>query len=314
MSADILTRMLEQVEAYAKFSRPPLHSFLVQQRGAIAAECYWWGYSATSYQPVFSVTKSVISALACLAIGDRKLALTDTLTQWFPEYAAGTDAGAITVQHLLTMTSGFAPLKAKLGGDDTLAGLVRRPLATPPGEQFHYDNEAVDLLVAVIERAVGEPTLDYACRRLFAPLGIWQGVTKSQRRRLWQVDRQGRVKGGHGLHLTAREMAASGQLYLQCGKWQGEPLIPAELVGASTTEQAAGGYPEFVKYGYLWWITSDSGGRSVFYASGRGGQYIYVVPALDLIMVCVSTSRNADGRPHRVMLARLATQFALSRG
>lgn len=311
MSTDPYAQLIEGAEAYAKFGHPPVHSFLVLHHGEIAAERYWWGYAPTSYQPMFSVTKSVLSAVVGLALGDGKVALADTMAKGFPDLVPNPDVGAITVEHLLTMTAGFAPLKGKSPGDDSTTANLNRPLAAPPGENFYYDNDAPDLLVALVEQSVGERFLDYAQRRLFAPLGIWQDVPKSQRRRLWQVDRQNRPKGAYGLHLTTREMAAFGRLYLQCGRWADVPILPADYVTASTTAHADGGYPEFVSYGYLWWVV-QGGDFPAFYASGMGGQYIYVVPALDLVAVITSTARNADGRKHRTMLARLATQYALA--
>ncbi|MBK8022430.1 MAG: serine hydrolase [Chloroflexi bacterium] len=309
MENERLDRLYEAADAYAKYCRPPVHTFLVQHRGEIVAERSWWGYTPTSTQPVFSITKSVVSALVGIALGDGKLALSDTLGQWFPELPAESPSRAITVEHLLTMTGGFVPLKARLTGDDPLPALLNRPLNDPPGQQFHYDNEAVDLLAVLVERAVGEPALDFAVRRLFTPLGIWSDVPKSGRRRLWQADRQKRVLGGYGLHLTTHEMAAFGQLYLQRGCWQGQQIVPVEYVAASTSVQSAGGYAEMVKYGYLWWVTSDRSGHAAFYASGRGGQYIYVVPALELVVVITSTARSADGRAHRVTRSRLAVQY-----
>lgn len=141
------------------------------------------------------------------------------------------------------------------------------------------------------------------------PLGIWRNIAKSYRKRLWKTDKQGFVKGSHGLHLTAGELASFGQLYLQGGRWQDEVLLPPEFVAASTTAQTSGGYPERVKYGYLWWVSVDSEERPVFFASGAGGQYIYVLLSLDLVIVITSTLTNLDGRPHRVMIARLVTNL-----
>ncbi|MBZ0292898.1 MAG: serine hydrolase, partial [Anaerolineae bacterium] len=113
-------------------------------------------------------------------------------------------------------------------------------------------------------------------------------------------------------HLTTRELAWFGQLYLQGGRWQGEQLLPEAYVTASTTAQVSGGYPELVKYGYLWWVSKGSAGRSAFFASGAGGQYIYVLPELNLITVITGTSTLADGRSNRVMVLKLVTKFLLS--
>jgi CubicO group peptidase (beta-lactamase class C family) len=312
MNAEALARFDAKIEAYAASSRPFLQSLLVQHHGQVISEHYWRGFAATSHQNVYSITKSVTSALVGLALADGKLTLTDTLAQWFPEmgFAPGAHAASVTVQHLLTMTAGFEEVGGRTESADPTAALLRRAPAAAPGEKFRYANEDLDILVAVVERAIGEPALDYAHRRLFAPLGIWRDVPKSTRKRLWKTDRQGRIKGWRGLHLTTREMISFGQLYLHGGKWQAEQLLPQEFVAASTTAQVQGGYPERVKYGYLWWVSVDREGRPAFFSSGAGGQYIYVLPALDLVIAFTSTlTRNLDGRPHRVMIVRLVTDL-----
>jgi CubicO group peptidase (beta-lactamase class C family) len=310
MNSDDLAQFDAEIDAYAAANRPFLNSVLVLHCGTTISEHYWRGFSATSYQPIFSVTKSVVSALVGLALGDGKLTLCDTLAQWFPEaeFAARSYAPSVTVKYLLTMTAGFRKLTGRIASSDAIPVLLKRESAFMPGEQFQYSNEDVDLLVALLERAMGESAIEYAYRRLFMPLGIWCGIPKSGRKRLWKVDRQGRAKGGHGLHLTTVELALFGQLYLQGGKWQGEQLLPADFVAASTTAQVTGSYPEFVKYGYLWWITSDNQGRRTFFASGMGGQYVYVHPALDMVVVMTSTSK-ANGRPRRVMVVKMAMRL-----
>lgn len=311
MNAEDLARFDSEIEAYAAASRPLLQSVLILHHGKLISEHYWRGFTATSYQSVFSITKSVVSALIGMALTDGSLALTDTMAQWFPEMSFAPDAHAasVTVHHLLTMTSGFQEVGGGGLSDVSIAVLLRRPPVAAPGEKFRYASEDVNLLVAVLERAVGEPAIDYAHSRLFMPLGIWRNIAKSYRKRLWKTDKQGRIKGSHGLHLTAHELASFGQLYLHGGRWRDEMLLPPEFVAASTTAQASGGYPERVKYGYLWWVTVDSEGRPAFFASGAGGQYVYVLPSLDLVIVITSTLTNIVGFPHRVMIVRLVTDL-----
>jgi CubicO group peptidase (beta-lactamase class C family) len=300
-----------EIEAYAAATRPLLQSVLILHRGKLISEHYWRGFATTSYQPVFSITKSVVSALIGMALADGRLTLADTMAHWFPEmgFAPGGHAASVTIRHLLTMTAGFQEVDGRMASDDPIAALLRRAPASAPGETFRYVTEDVNLLIPVLERAVGESAIDYAHSRLFMPLGIWRDISKFNRKRLWKTDKQGRVKGDRGLHLTTRELASFGQLYLQGGRWQDEQLLLPDFVAASTTAQVSGGYPERVKYGYLWWVSVDSEGRPAFFASGAGGQYVYVLPSLDLVVAITSTLTNMDGRPHRVMIVRLVTDL-----
>ncbi len=304
-----LAQLIEQIETYASTSQPPLRSVLVLHHRSVIVERYWHSFTPTSYQPIYSITKSVISALVGLALADGQLTLSDTLAHWFPDKRFGLPAKSVTIQHLLTMTAGFDKSKRKYTAASDLTDiLLARQMAAQPGERFRYTDDDLDLLVAILERAVGQPALDYAQQRLFAPLGIWPDVPRSHRKRLWVVNKQGRVRGGYGLHLTTRELAAFGQLYLQRGQWQGKQLLPADFIAASTLAQTAGGYPEFVKYGYCFWISTANAQHPAFFASGRGGQFIYIVPTLDLVVV-ITTLSKGDGRSHRVMVTRWVTQF-----
>ena len=299
-----ITGLTQQIETYASRNRPVLRSVLVLHRHTVIVERYWSGFNATSTQPIYSITKSVTSALVGLALADGKLRLSDTLARWFPEVTMGPYAASVTIHHLLTMTAGFDRARGKGYASNPIGALLRRRAAAKPGQKFRYTDDDPDLLIAIIERAVGEPALDYARQRLFDPLGIWNDVSKSQQKRRWVVNKQGHIRGGYGLHLTTRELASFGQLYLEGGA----PLLPADFVAASTTVQAAGGSPLFVKYGYLFWVSTDSAGRSLFFAAGRGGQCVCVVPALDLVMV-ITTFSNGDSGSHRVMITRLVTPF-----
>lgn len=303
-----------EIEAYAAISRPAVSSVLILHQGTIISEHYWRGFSATSYQPIFSVTKSVVSALVGLALADGKLTLSDTLAQWFPEMnlAPESHAASVTIRHLLTMSSGFQRPDGRISPDKRVAVLLTRGADALPGDKFHYINEDVDLLAVLLERALGESVMDYAHRRLFAPLGIWCDVPKSSRKRLWKVDKQGHAKGSHGLHLTTHELALLGQLYLQAGRWHDEQLLPVDFVRVSTTAQIAGSYPEFLNYGYLWWISQDKDGNPAFFASGAGGQFVHVLPAYELVMVITTSLKNLSGRHHRTMISHIVTKTLLS--
>jgi CubicO group peptidase (beta-lactamase class C family) len=311
MTPEALAQFDSKITAYSEMSRPFLQSVLVLHCGNVISEHYWRGFAESSYQPVYSITKTVVSSLIGIALGDGKLSLSDTLANWFPELALPPEAHAasVTIHHLLSMSAGFQELSGRVMAQDSIPSYLRRAGVSAAGETFRYASEDVDILAAVLERAVGEPAIDYAQKHLFKPLGIWPEIPKSFRKRLWKTDKQKRIRGALGLQLRSREMANFGQLYLQKGNWEGEQLLPAEFVAASTSPQSSGGYPERVKYGYLWWISTDREGRSAFFASGAGGQCIYVLPALELVIAFTSTLKNMDGRPHRVSIVRYVTDL-----
>jgi CubicO group peptidase (beta-lactamase class C family) len=124
------------------------------------------------------------------------------------------------------------------------------------------------------------PASEFARTFLFEPLGIstWQ----------WPVD-----SGRDGMSLRPRDMAKLGYLYLKRGLVGGKQVVPAHFVRQSTRRQIQGGFPENEGYGYYWWVTTIKG-HAAFYAGGFGGQYILMVPDLDVVIVITS---NPD-RPH----------------
>jgi CubicO group peptidase (beta-lactamase class C family) len=217
--------------------------------------------------------------------------LDQKVIDFFPEYATpdlDPRTTAITINNLLTMTSGFdwseeSPWSWPQGGD-WIKYILDTPMSSVPGRKFTYDTPAVHLLSAVLTRNASMSTLDFADRYLFKPLGI---ATPQ-----WQADPQGRNNGGRGLFLRAPDMAKFGYLYLNDGLWDGTQIVPVNWVRESTQKQSEGGFPEHESYGYLWWVTTTQG-HAAYFAAGYGGQYIDVVPDLDLVVVITSNLDQA---------------------
>ena len=138
----------------------------------------------------------------------------------------------------------------------------------------------------MLTRAVNFTLADYVEQFVFAPLGI------SDFR--WNLDPQGYSIGATGLFMTARDMARVGQLYLQDGTWEGQPLVPASWVVSSTATQTATGV-DGTGYG-LWWTTTRTG-HPAFYAAGFGGQYVFVEPARHLVVVVTGSTNVANTVP-----------------
>lgn len=264
---------------------PAVTAIVVIRGGAIVSEHYQGAYGEGNPIDIRSVTKSVIGTLIGIALQREELPSLDaTIGELIPDRIPdGADPGvaAITVRSLLTMTSGlrgdyrtdYEMLEASA---DPVVTTLSQPIVAGQGDVYVYNSGGSHLLGLMLASATGLPLEDYADEVLFAPLGIERGS--------WRRSPQGDVLGGYGLRLTPRDMGRLGQLYLNDGMWNGQRLLPAAYIDEATSYQSAGDGTGGTPYGYQWWIT-DASGYDAFYALGYGGQYIYVVPALDLICV-----------------------------
>lgn len=166
----------------AGLTYPALRGVLVVRHGMLVVERYYHGATPASYFNVFSVTKSVTSALVGIALGDHKL---DGLDQPAARLLArqlpprpDPRIRAVTVKHLLTMTAGLPPDTVPeeppgwVRASDWVRYLLSHRPATKPGTSFAYSSASSHLLSAIVADATGQTTLRYARTRLFAPLGI----------------------------------------------------------------------------------------------------------------------------------------------
>jgi CubicO group peptidase (beta-lactamase class C family) len=275
------------MEAEIDRNYPNLYSILVQKSGSILYEKYYQGHNKDTYTHVFSVTKSVTSALIGIALEKGLIKnLDQPIADFLPEYFPDPDKynkKEITIRHALTMTSGLTPtdqtLNRWMASPDWFAYTIDQPKDYPAGEKFSYNTGLTHLLSGVITRASGMSTKDFADKYLFGPLGI----TNYR----WDTDAKGFYGGGHLLYLTPRDMAKFGQLYLQNGKWNGTQVVPEKWVAESTRSQVK--VDDLTSYGYLWWIysTYDSMNKRAipaYAARGYGNQHIIVIPERELVV------------------------------
>jgi CubicO group peptidase (beta-lactamase class C family) len=259
-------------------------ALLVARHGRLVLERYFHGYDRNYPFDVYSITKSVTSALAGMVLADR---LDARLPELLAEHVPA-DARAISLRQLLTMTAGYpgdADPRNDVGEPANLVrALLRRPIVRPPGSRFAYDTPSAQLVSAAISHETGKPAGTLAAQRLFGPLGI-------HLEDYWPQDDQGVTYGGTGLSLTARDAGKLGQLYLDGGRWHGRQLVPRAWVEDSTRRHLSLG--RGAGYGYFWW-TEDRRGLHSYSALGFGGQMVAVVPKLDLVVVVMS---NPSGRP-----------------
>lgn len=268
-----------------------LQGVLVARHGRLVAERYFRGSAGHRPHNLKSASKSVLSALAGLAIEQELLGLDQEIASVLPEGREldDPDKRAITVRHLLTMTSGlestsFGNYGSWVASRNWVRAALTRPLQAEPGTRFSYSTGGTHLLSATLSRAAGRSTHDFARRHLFDPLGVGPSA--------WARDRQGVHVGGNNLSLRPRDMLKFGQLYLNRGRWGGEQLLPWQWVDQSTRPAGLaaprGRGRIYGGYGYLWWLRGPRE-RGAYIASGYGGQYIYVSPAEDMVVVVIST-------------------------
>jgi len=261
----------------------PVHSFLLVRNGFLVSEQYFSGFARETRHPLADCTMSVVSALTGAAIRDGYIqSVEQKVLDFFPERQAkaGDKLAQLTIHHLLTMTVGHkqarTPDPADVGTNWTDA-FFGQSFAATPGTVFQYNPLAAHMLSAIVQQAAGKPAEFYLRESLFDPIGIKDFV--------WTADSQGVPFGNTGLELRPIDMAKFGYLFLNDGDWDGSQLIPREWAARSTVKFAdtatKRNSAEEFGYGYLWWMNSFEG----YSAHGAGGQYIYVIPGLDVVAV-----------------------------
>ena len=289
-----------------------VNSLLVVRNGYLVRESYFNGFDRDAAFNVMSVSKSFISALVGLALREGLLdSLDQPMMDFFPDYATpGLDPQKyqITLRHLLSMRAGFdgsiedydINWRRWINSYDWIGYAINLELAHPPGTRFAYITAETHLLSAILSRACGMNTMQFAKRHLFEPMGITI--------RGWDKDPQGIYTGGMGMYFNARDMARFGLLYLQDGQLDGLQIILADWVEVSLQKYSYGndnwGALDNIGYGYLWWLGRINN-VSCFIALGYGGQYIMVFPSLNLIVVTTSNSNvypdTADQQERKIL-------------
>lgn len=254
-------------------------SLVVSQHGRIMFEHHFGGAAPDEPTDVFSITKSVLSTLVGIAVESGAVPSLDEPVRGLLDDSA---AGAMTIRHLLTMSTGRAcsgswDIDSVMGRRDSWTRhLLRAPTLEAPGLHFRYDNGAAHILATVLQRAVGRPLRAFAEEVLFGPLAVECGA--------WPVDPDGVNYGFGHLQLSAYDLVKLGTLYLCDGKWHGRQIVPRDYVAEATRVRVRGGPPEGLPYGFLWWIDDHLAPRR-FLAAGYAGQFVLVLPADDLVVV-----------------------------
>ncbi len=268
-----------------------IYCSLIVKDGYIVREHYGDKYNKNTKGKVFSVTKSVLSALIGIAIEKGALSLQDLVADYFPEFVSEPQEWFkedITIENLLTMTSGiFCPSNAGFNNrmsqsEDELNMLLHLPIIRKNIGKFIYNDANYNLLSNILNLATKKTPLEFADEVLFTRLGIGNEM-EDMGKVEWEADTKGINYGGFGLKLSGRDMAKFGYLYMKAGVWKGQEVVPEGWIDLSTSAKVSTTENE-VYYGYGWWICKVQGLKT-YYAIGAGGQYIICTPELDLIQV-----------------------------
>ena len=281
-----------------------LRALLVSVDGEMLAERYY-GTDPNGYGDLQSVTKSIVSTLVGIAIGEGTISGVDaTLEDLLPEYRRDMDERTkrTTLRQLLTMTAGWTD--SALSADRDLLGTwFRAGSELRPGERFQYTNIGPHIVAHVLKRATGMSLLDYARQKLFDPLDIptrpayqtrfgsevpyWVEPGFLAADFAWLRAPDGVHAGSFAAKLRPVDLLKLGQLYLDEGRWHGRQVVPADWVKEATAADAPNGY------GYFWWLHPVQGQHG-YAAIGSHGQIILVVPDRRLIVVAESNVIGPD--------------------
>jgi CubicO group peptidase (beta-lactamase class C family) len=313
---------------------PNLHGVIAARGGRIFFERYLAGpdagrsplgvirFGPETLHDMRSVSKSMVGLLygVTLAAGQVPAPEASLLAQ-FPEYpdlSADPTKHALTIQHALTMTLGTEwdeltlPYTDPRNGEtamnnaaDRYRYVLERPMIDRPGRRWTYNGGATALLGRLIEKGTGRQLYDFAREALFEPLGI--GKTE------WRRGADGEPIAASGLRLTPRDLARIGVMILGGGQWNGRQVIPADWLAASFTPAIS--MPDGRQYGYQWYLgavprNDGNGGvrpERIISAIGNGGQRMFLLPRLDLVVAITAGNYNAmnQGDPPLVVLRDL---------
>jgi CubicO group peptidase (beta-lactamase class C family) len=298
MDAEILSDADERIN----INYTNVYSLLVIRHGYLVYEKYYHGMNENSANPVYSVTKSVMSALTGIALREKLIQNVDqNISEILPEYFKEIDdiqKNKITIKNVLTMSGGLESIDSNYAAyftsDDWLSYAINKPLTDNPGEKFVYNTGLTHFLSGIITKTSNMKTKNFADKYLFSQIG----VTIDN----WEVDYNGYYGGGSGLFMKPVDMAKFGYLYLKNGLWDGKQIIPKEWIEEATQKQISPN--DDVDYGYLFWVQTmqDKVHNKEYFtyrADGAGGQKIMIVPELDMVVVItaniqVSSVDNAD--------------------
>ena len=273
-------------------------AYLVIQNDKIVFEKYWEGYSPDSYSNSFSMAKSIVSLLIGAAIDEGKInSVDDPAYKYLPFLKEGKGKD-LTIRDLLTMSSGSnwdesykspnSLTTQAYYGDDLMELAQKLRIVDEPGKIFSYKSGDTQILSMIIKAATGKTLSDYASEKLWEPMG-------AEHNALWSLDKKNGVEKAYCcFNSNARDFARFGQLALNHGRFKGKQVISEKYIKDAITP-AKHLLDENNKpvdfYGYQWWIM-NIGNKQYPYMRGILGQYVFVVPEKNAVIVRLGHKRS----------------------
>lgn len=298
--SDVYNKYLPTNQQVENLAKTRSVAFLVAKDSALLFETYWDGYGIDSYSNSFSMAKSIIGLLIGCAIDDGFIeSLDQPVSAYLPEFKEGNKA-LITIRHLITMSSGLSwdEAYASLFSTTTQAyyGKFLRELVldqtviNEPGRQFNYLSGDTQLLSLIVAKATGKTVSEYMSEKIWSKIGAEHDA-------FWSLDKKGGIEKAYCcFNSNARDFARIGRLILNHGQWNGEQLVSTKYLDETLhstlylADKELNGIPT-ERYGHQWWFTTHRDHRVIF-ARGILGQYIFIIPDLDIVAVRLGHLRS----------------------
>lgn len=283
MDSEILLKMFEFIKSDPEMD---FHSILIIRHGYLVNEAYWSPYNKEITHNTKSAAKSIISSLVGIALEKSYLEnVNQKVKEFYPEYVEEPLKRNITLRNLMTMSSGLDWIEGMGPSPFELKSWNAVKMKYNPGKAFEYNTSQTHMMSAILTKACGESTKDFADKWLFKPLDI--------NNYQWRKSEEGIYFGGSDIFLTPRDMAKFGVLYLNRGNFNGQSIISEKWINESSSKKIdiPKGYAfgNGLSYGYWWYIDEKT-----YFAWGFGGQFIIIRPDLDLVVVFTSNFNDID--------------------
>jgi CubicO group peptidase (beta-lactamase class C family) len=312
LDPELLATMMHKIVAG---QYPNVHSVLIIKNNKLVFEEYFYEYTRDTLQELRSASKSVVSALAGIAVQKGVISVHEKLPELLPGYHFANPSvlkDQVTLQDMLDNQSGVNYDEAwdkSIGNEndmnfsnDWAKYTFDLPMIDTPGTKGRYNSGNPITVGWIIEKHSGMPLHDFAAKNLFGPMGITDFVWN------FKPDRSNAANFCQ-VQLRPRDMAKFGLLFLNHGVWEGKQIVPADWVAESTAKHSV---VEGVDYGYLWWLKyldADGVRYHSFAAQGNGGQKIYVFRDQQLVVITTGGNYNTQSPADELIKTYILPSF-----